>query len=413
MLSFRRAPRADTPGVESALRVAFVVGRLNVGGPAVYLLNTACALRRRGVRSRLFVGPPGPAEGDLTGEARARGLEVELVPEMGRAISPLRDARALVKLTAALARFSPDVVQTQTSKAGALGRLAARATGAPFVVHTFHGLVFEHYFGRVTSRAVTLSEQLLARTCDAVGALSERQARALVEHGVRGPIAVLPIGIEKSGFVDVDASRGRLRAELGLPQDAPVLLSIGRLIDIKRLPLILEAVARLRVEGDPGSPGRRAHLVVAGDGDRRHEVEARARALGLTDSSRGAGVHFLGWRRDLATVYADADVVVSGSRSEGTPVSLLEAMFARRAVVATAVGGVPDLIVDGESGWLVPPEDASALAAALTAACAAPEERSRRAGNAARFALAHHEVEATTERLLAFYRDGLRRPPKA
>jgi glycosyltransferase involved in cell wall biosynthesis len=165
----------------------------------------------------------------------------------------------------------------------------------------------------------------------------------------------MPLGLDLDRYVTADARRGELGAELGLAPDAPVVAIVARLVPIKAHEVFLRAARRIR-ETLPAS-----QFLVVGDGERRPALEALAAELGL-----GASVRFLGWRRDLERVYADAWVVALTSRNEGSPVSLIEAMAAGRPVVATRVGGVPDLVDEGVTGHLVPPGDPDALARATT-----------------------------------------------
>lgn len=377
------------------LRVAWVVGRLNVGGPAVHILAAATALRRLGVRSLILAGEPGPAEGDLCAEVEARGLEVLRIPALQRALSPSADVRALNQLRAGLARFAPHVVQTQTAKAGALGRIAAAtlARRPPLVVHTFHGHVFRHYFGAAASRSVLVAERALAHLCDAVVAISAAQARELAALGFApAPLPVVPVGIELDALIEAHSRRGGLRRELGIDAATPIVASVGRLIEIKRVRQLIEACAALR------ATGMRLSLVLAGDGDQRAALERAAREAGLAGS-----VFFLGWRRDLAQVYADVDVFALASRSEGTPVAVMEAMAAGCAVVASRVGGVPDLVDDQRTGLLVSPENPAALRDALGALLSDPARRAALGAQGQVAARERFDVAHTTRVLLDFY----------
>jgi glycosyltransferase involved in cell wall biosynthesis len=317
------------------------------------------------------------------------------IPEMRRDLRPDLDLRAGLRILGELRRLRPDIVQTQTAKAGALGRVAARIAGVPAVVHTFHGHVFAHYFGSWTSQGIVLAERGLAGLADAVVALSPSQARELEsKYAVgRGRVVVLPLGIELKPFLTAGSVRGELRRELCLPAQIPIVAYLGRLIGIKELSLLLGAVERL-VRG-----GRALFLVLAGDGDQRQALEAEARDRGLA-----GWVRFTGWRRDVHRIYADADIVALTSRSEGTPVSILEAMAAGRPVVATRVGGIPDLVEHERTGLLVPPGDEGALAEALERLLLRPEERDAMGAAAREVARRRFDVEKAALELDAFYR---------
>ena len=349
---------ADHAGVPGQIRVLRVIARLNVGGPArhVALLNSGMDTDRR-FRSWLVTGTENPSEGTLLDYAQARGVEPVVIPEIfGQASLTPRDLVALAKLTALTRRLRPHVVHTHTAKAGFLGRLAARAAGVPVILHTYHGHVLSGYYSQAKTRALQLMERGLAHLSDQLIAVSDRVRDDLVQFGVAPAerFRVVPLGLDLAPLFDVSAQRGVLRRELGVALDAPLVGIVGRLFPIKNHALFLDAAARLLAEQPD------ARFVIVGDGALRGELEARAEQPDLAGR-----VYFTGWRHDLATIYADLDVLAVSSRNEGTPVSAIEAMAAGCAVVATRVGGLPDLIADGRTGTLVPADDPTALSAAI------------------------------------------------
>jgi glycosyltransferase involved in cell wall biosynthesis len=174
------------------------------------------------------------------------------------------------------------------------------------------------------------------------------------------------------------------------------------LVPIKDLPTLLRAAQLVR-ERRPD-----CRFAIVGDGSERERLEAESRALGLDGS-----VRFFGWRRDLPAVFGDLDVVVNSSINEGTPVSLIEALAADRPVVATRVGGTPDLLRNGEHGWLVPPQQPEALAGAILEALERPAEARRRARRGREHVLAHHDVSRLVEDLDSLYREQLAAHPVA
>jgi glycosyltransferase involved in cell wall biosynthesis len=311
----------------------------------------------RRFRSWLVTGTENPSEGTLLDYAQARGVEPVVIPEIvGQASLTPRDLVALAKLTALTRRLRPHVVHTHTAKAGFLGRLAARAAGVPVILHTYHGHVLSGYYSQAKTRALQLMERGLARLSDQLIAVSDRVQDDLVQFGVAPAerFRVVPLGLDLAPLFDVSAQRGVLRRELGVALNAPLVGIVGRLFPIKNHALFLDAAARLLAEQPD------ARFVIVGDGALRGELEARAEQPDLAGR-----VYFTGWRHDLATIYADLDVLAVSSRNEGTPVSAIEAMAAGCAVVATRVGGLPDLIADGRTGTLVPADDPTALSAAI------------------------------------------------
>ena len=356
---------ADHARVPGQIRVLRVIARLNVGGPArhVALLNAGMDTDVR-FRSWLVTGTENPSEGTLLSYAQARGVDPLVIPEiLGQASLTPRDLVALAKLTALTRRLRPHVVHTHTAKAGFLGRLAARAAGVPVILHTYHGHVLSGYYSQAKTRALQLMERGLAHLSDQLIAVSDRVRDDLVQFGVAPAerFCVVPLGLDLAPLFDVSAQRGVLRRELGVAPDAPLVGIVGRLFPIKNHALFLDAAARLLAEQPD------ARFVIVGDGALRGELEARAEQPDLSGR-----VSFTGWRHDLATIYADLDVLAVSSRNEGTPVSAIEAMAAGCAVVATRVGGLTDLIADGRTGTLVPADDPIALSSAMGQTLADP-----------------------------------------
>ncbi len=188
--------------------------------------------------------------------------------------------------------------------------------------------------------------------------------------------------------------RGALRAEAGIPESSPLVGMVGRLVPIKDAPGFLRAAALVLAE----RPEVRFALV--GDGEERPALESLARELGLDGR-----VVFFGWRRDLAAVYGDLDVVVNASLNEGTPVALIEALAAARPVVATRVGGTPGLLGEGKHGRLVPPGEPAALARAVLATLEESEAARARAQAGREHVLAHHSADRLVRDVDALYRE--------
>lgn len=365
------AERAQAGDPPPPIRVMRIIARLNVGGPAVHVALLSAGLNDAAFQTTLVTGTLGPAEGDMSYLAREMGVEPLVIPSMQREISLLADLRAVWALVRLMRRTRPHVVHTHTAKAGFVGRLAAFLTGVPVVVHTFHGHVFRGYFGPARTQLFLWLERAAARASSAILTISDRLRDDLLAFRIAPPerIRVVPLGLPLGELADLERLRGRLRAEQGFSTDNRLVGMIGRLVPIKRHDLFLDAARRVLGEMP------QARFVIVGDGEQRGALEALAGQPGLAGK-----VVFTGWRADLPTIYADLDALVISSDNEGTPVSIIEAMAAGVPVVSTAVGGVPDLLEDGELGALVPPGDAAALAAAVLAALrAGPGARTARA----------------------------------
>jgi glycosyltransferase involved in cell wall biosynthesis/SAM-dependent methyltransferase len=353
-------PRRPVPVVRA-------IARLNLGGPAMHVALLSEGLDRRGFRTTLVTGRVGPGEADMADYAIARGVRPVVLRALGRSVSPLADLRAFGGLLALLRRERPAVVHTHTAKAGALGRVAATLCAVPVRIHTFHGHVFQGYFGRAATMAVIAAERFLGFFSHRVLAVSEEVARDLtVVYRVvpPGKVAVVPLGLDLAPFARAGAGEGRgeLREEIGAAPGDLLVGIVGRLVPVKDHAYFLEAGAELLRQVP------QALLVVVGSGPLDGDLRARARALGIDGRCR-----FLGWRRDAARICADLDAAALTSVNEGTPVALIEAAAAGVPVVARSVGGVPSALAGVEDAALVPPgAPPSAFAAALAAALRAP-----------------------------------------
>ena len=379
-------------GATRPLRALRIIARLNVGGPARHTAILNAGLRARGMDTLLVHGSLAPGEASLEDLAREADLEMRHIPELGRRISVWSDVRAFARILSLLREWQPDVVHTHTAKAGALGRLAAvaynvtrRRENRCAVVHTFHGHVFEGYFNAAGSQLVRVTERLLGRATDRIVAISTRQRDDLTSRFTIAPpekVTVVPLGLDLAELLAVPSRPASLAGRA----DAPFQVGyVGRLAPIKDLATLLAGIELARRQ--VGS----LRLTIVGDGEERAVLERRVAELGLADA-----VQFVGWRRDLAAVYSSMDLFALTSLNEGTPVSLIEAMAAGVPVVATAVGGVPDVVTDGTTGVLVPPRQPAALAAAIVDAVTRPS----RSAHMAAFAREHVRKRFDTARLV-------------
>lgn len=346
------------------IRVMRIIARLNIGGPARYIAQLAWLDPSR-FETLLVVGRPGPHEGDMADLLVGAPGRLVYVPELGRRIAPWDDLTSLVKIVRLMREFRPHIVETHTAKAGALGRLAAWITRVPVVIHTFHGHVFRGYWNAAISRVFVLIERWLARCSDRLVAVSERIRQDLLEFNIADPgkVVAIPLGFALDEFASArEGGQGALRAELGVPAGEPLIGNVGRLVPIKNQALFVSLAQRWVAAGNPG------HFAIVGDGVLRAQLAAQIEEAGLSGR-----VHLLGWRRDLPVVYGGLDAIVNTSNNEGTPVAIIEAMAAGVPVVATAVGGVPDMIEHDRTGWLAAAEDVEGLQTGLHWALEQPQ----------------------------------------
>ncbi len=352
------------------VKVVRVIARLNMGGPALHVAYLSEGLRERGYDTTLVAGTLARGEDSMSFVAEELGVRVERVPELSREISPLRDLRAILRLAQLIRRERPQILHTHTAKAGAVGRIAALAAGharPPIIVHTFHGHVLRGYFDPVRAYGFRLLERWLATKTTTLIAVSPQVRDDLVHLGVapREKFTVIRLGIELDERISApDGARAETRRLLGVPQDAFVVGWIGRMTGVKNTDQVLAALKLLRDRGVD------AYLCMVGDGPDRERLERRAHDLGVVKRCL-----FLGYQEEVARFYAAFDGMILTSVNEGTPVSAIESLAAGRPVVATRVGGVPDVVDDGEDGFLVDPGSTEQLADRLEELARNPELR--------------------------------------
>lgn len=338
------------------MKIVRVIARLNVGGPALHVAWLTAGMRAAGHESLLVCGTVPEGEADMSDFARSLGVEPVVIAEMSREIS-VRDFVTIWKLYQLFRRERPDIVHTHTAKAGTVGRVAAwlyrwttfklRARRCRFV-HTFHGHVFHSYYGRAKTRFFIAVERLLARSVtDAIVVISPAQYAEIHDCfgvGRAEQFRIIPLGLDLTLFAEPEARRQKARDEMGAGAGDVLVGIVGRLTEVKDHNLFLRVVASYKesyIDRAEQESGARVRFIIIGDGHLRAALEADAARLGIADA-----VEFAGVRRDPEFFYPALDVVALTSLNEGTPLTLIEAMANERAIVATAVGGVRDLLGD-------------------------------------------------------------------
>ena len=376
------------------IRVAQVITRFIAGGGGV-ALRGALALDPDRFETVFITGPGGP----LAERASEAGIEVLILRHMRPELAPreafasAREIRTLLEV----GRF--DVVHTHSTKAGALGRFAARAAGVPAVVHTFHGFPFHDFQSPLRRAAYIAAERRLGRITDRFIAVGVSVAAEAVRLGLAAPerMRVISVSIEGRSVPQTPQTRARARHLLGIPEQAELIGTVGR-IDAQKAPHhFVEAIARM------ARPD--LHAVWIGEGPLRSQAESLIRRRGL-----GGRVHLIGERSDVADLLPGLDVFVMTSLYEGLPCAIVEAMRCGLPVVASAVNGVPELVVPGQTGLLVPPARPAAVAVAIGHLLDHPDVRQRMARQA-RLAVAGRFAAADAGVALgALYQEALGSP---
>jgi glycosyltransferase involved in cell wall biosynthesis len=374
-------------------RVLHVITQLELGGAQQNTLYTCAHLDRGRFEPLLACGPGGY----LDDEARALpDVPVHFVPSLVRPVRPLSDLGALRALVALFRRERPAIVHTHSSKAGIVGRWAARLAGVPKVVHSIHGFGFHDGQRPAVRAAFVAAERWTARATDAFIAVSRANLRQGAALGLfpESKCRVIRSGIALDRFRGASRHAGRLRGELGIAADDPL---VGMIACLKpqKAPLDFVATAARVLDRMP-----RATFVLAGDGELRGDVE---RAIARVPGGP-ARIRLLGWRRDTEALLADLDVLLLTSRWEGLPRVIPEAMAAGRPVVATAVDGTPEAVDEGRTGYLAPAGDTVLMAERLVELLASPERRAAM-GEAGRVRAEEWDIDAMVRAQEALYEE--------
>jgi glycosyltransferase involved in cell wall biosynthesis len=370
------------------IRVVRIIDRLNIGGPAKHVTWLAAGLSDDEFATTLITGTVPPGEGDMSYFAREAGVTPLVIDQMSRELRP-RDVLVIARLVRQLFKLRPQIVHTHKAKAGATGRVAAMIyrwlTPSALwlrprsckIVHTYHGHIFHSYYGGAKTRLFIAIERALARLCtDRIVVIGDQQRHEICERfgvGRAAQFRIVPLGLDLD---EIKERRGPLREELGIADDEIAIGIVGRLCEVKHHAMLFEA-ARLVAQACPAS---RIRFVVVGDGHLRGGLEDLSQKLGIAER-----VNFTGFRRDATSLYGEFDIVALTSLNEGTPLTLIEAMGCGRAIAATEVGAVVDVMGErrlSQSGFTVwdhgvtaASRDAAGFASALRFLIEQPELR--------------------------------------
>ncbi|MDZ7816927.1 MAG: glycosyltransferase family 4 protein [Planctomycetota bacterium] len=379
-------------------RVAQVITRFILGGAQLVCLSAAKGMRELGWEVEIWAGPAIGAEGDLFFYAFNEGITVRKIPEMRREIHPNRDFRSWLHLKEHVRRFSPHVVHTHSSKAGVLGRLAAKSCKVPAVVHTVHGLPFG--YGRdMMEKLYPCFERSAARSCDRVFCVSRSLVAKMREHSIadESKISYMPWGLDLSRF---KRYLGKLaRARMGIGTNSPTIVIPARLAPDKGHEDALMALSVLVDRFDE------LRLLLVGDGPLREPLQDLARSMGM-----GGNVVFAGRvpPRQMPHFLAAGDITLLPSYREGMPVVLAESFVAGRPVIAYDTDGVGELVRHLETGELVEQGDVEGLALALEKLLSNPELRTKYAANGSRLIGEQFAQQVMAKKLDTAYREILR-----
>lgn len=378
------------------IEILHIITRMEEGGAPRVLLDLLRGLPGDRFSQTLATGKA-PEGADLLPEARRLPVEIREIKGLCRRVAPLRDLTALLRLINLINSKRFDIIHTHTSKAGFLGRLAARIAGARRVIYSPHGDIFSGYFPGYQTEIYRLAERAAAAWCDTIVTLSDAGAREYLSRAIgdRRQFVTIPNGVDAGALASAADRRG-VRREFGIERDAFVIACVGRLVRVKGIDVLVAAAPRIAAQD--GGPDVR--FLVVGDGPERTALASAAARLGVGDR-----FSFTGFRADVGRLLSAADLLAMPSRNEGLGMSILEAMALSLPVVASHVGGIPEVVTDGATGILVTPEDPDALAHACVDLVRDPE-RARKMGIAGRRLVSERfSVERFVEKTARLYLD--------
>jgi len=343
-----------------------IITRLDKGGSAEVAFLIVMGLDRNIYDTLLLKGPTyesrmskeehASAIADLK-KAQFKGIKVVTIPFLFRRINPVYDFLGFIYLFMLLKKEKPVIVHTHTSKAGFLGRLAAKLARVPIIVHTPHGHVFFSYFGSLKTQLFILLEKYAAHITDRIVAVSngEKEDYKLYKIAHEDKMVVINSGVDLGNIKEMSRREQEdFKRTLGIPEHSLVVGTAGRFEPVKGLEFLLEAAK------DIVSKFPQTYFVFAGDGSLRQRLEKKALELGIKNKTI-----FLGWRSDVVKVISIYDIFALPSLNEGMGRVLVEAMTLGKPIVASNIGGIPDLVTHGKNGFLVPPKDPGQLARSL------------------------------------------------
>ena len=387
------------------IKVLHIITRFDKGGSAQNTFLTLLGLKKQNFNPCLIAGLS--LESEMKNEEmkskeidikRLESEDIDFIqcPALVRKINIIKDFKAFFDIWKLIKKNKPLIVHTHSSKAGLLGRLAAKFAGIPIIVHTPHGHVFFGYFGPLKTKIFIILEKLASRITDKIVALTNREK----EDHLRLRIAnddkfiIIHSGIDLKKFKELSFNeKQNLKRDLGIPENILIIGTAGRLEPVKGPEFLIEA-AKYIISKYPNT-----HFLFSGDGHLKQNLEERASELGIEKN-----IIFLNWRDDVAKIISIYDVFVLPSLNEGMGRVLVEAMALGKPIVASNIGGIPDLVSHGKNGFLVPPKDPRELANCIQILIEDEEKRAKM-GKAGKEIVENFTKEKMVEKIAELYKE--------
>ena len=389
-----------------SIRIFRLLNRFNLGGPTY---NVSILTRSIGspFETLLVGGVNQVYETDSLHIPHSMGIEPIVIPELKRSLLPWQDYKAYKKIKQKIKEYNPHIFHSHASKAGALGRFAAKQLQVPVIVHTFHGHVFEAYFNKTLSSFFVHTERRLAKFSDAIIALSERQKKELVEKYRIAPeekVHIIPNGFDLEPYLKNHEEEKRVlfRNTYGVRDEEFALGWVGRLVSVKNPMMFAHVIHELL------KLQKKFKAFIVGDGVFMKEMVNYFEKHQIPYSFfpiPGAVVYFLSWQRDITSILPGLDIMVLTSNNEGTPVSLIEAQVSRLPIVSTNVGGIQDIVIPNKTALLSSRGDVEAMVKNILFLMENPAYLFEMKKHGRDFVVKHFSYELLVERMRNLYFD--------
>jgi glycosyltransferase involved in cell wall biosynthesis len=386
------------------IKVLRIINRFNLGGPT---FNAALLTRYLDddFETLLIGGVPDEGETDSLHILEKYDVKPIIIPELMRNPNPVSDRKAYRKIKAIIEEFKPDIVHTHASKAGVLGRKAAISCGVKTIVHTYHGHVFHSYFGKFKTHLIKSLERNLAKKSSGIVAISNLQKEELVKkHRIcaADKVNVIPLGFDLSSFLrDHPTKRAQVRNDYNIEAGDVAIAIVGRLAPIKNHSFFLKVIEQLLEKGVLN-----IKVFIVGDGSEREFIQKKSNLL---NDKYGQKIVLTSWVFDIATFNKGMDIICLTSDNEGTPVSLIEAQASGLPVISTDVGGVRDIVLDGESGFITKLGDIETYVEKLRLLVENEKLRVKFAAKGRDFVTSRFNYERLAKDISAYYRELLKK----
>ncbi len=377
------------------MKIVHVITRLILGGAQENTVLTCEGLARRGHDVTLITGPPLGREGQLLDRAMGGGYRVVVIDALQRPVHPIRDRASYRALIRHFKQLAPEVMHSHSSKAGILARRAAGRCDVPMVVHTIHGLPFHPFQPWWLNRLYIGLERRAARQTDAIFCVADSMTRQALAAGVGQPEQYTTVrsGMDVEPYLTRPIAADAFRASLGLPDGAVLVTQVARLAPLKGQEYLVAAAAELP---EP------IHFCLVGDGELQEELTARIDAAGLTDRFHLTGLLD---PADIPAVMHASDIVAHCSLHEGLARTLPQALLTATPVISYDVDGASEVVIDGQTGLLLPPKDAPALVAAIRKLADDPALRRMMGDNGRELVAEAFSAETMVDRIDRLYRE--------